>query len=160
MPSASACIHAHRCRGLMFCTVFHISDGLLICIGRLRRGSMACVRLCMVNQAPIHACSCPIPTCIHSLRQDPSSAFSAPNGSCLLYGLYHAGICAARPHFTLSARMALSMASTMTPTSANTAHHMLAKPSAPSSSTMPFTPSANTMFWRTMPMVLRAMPMA
>ena len=45
-----------------------------------------------------------------------------------------------------SARMAFRMASTITPTSANTASHILAMPSAPSTSTSAFTASANTMF--------------
>ena len=48
---------------------------------------------------------------------------------------------------TYSARMALSTARTITPTSANIAAHMLAIPSAPSIRQSAFTPRANAMFW-------------
>lgn len=48
---------------------------------------------------------------------------------------------------TYSARMALSTARTITPTSANIAAHMLAMPSAPSIRQSAFTPRANAIFW-------------
>ena len=51
--------------------------------------------------------------------------------------------------------MALRMAKIATPTSANTAIHMFAMPTAASTSTESFTPKANTMFCHTIPMVLR-----
>ena len=47
-----------------------------------------------------------------------------------------------------------------TPTSANTASHMVAKPTAANTNTANFTPSAKTMFCHTMRMVLRAMRIA
>ena len=50
------------------------------------------------------------------------------------------------PQSTRSARMALSIASISTPTSANTAMRMPARPTAPSTSITPFTASASTMF--------------
>ena len=56
--------------------------------------------------------------------------------------------------------MALRMASTDTPTSANTAIHMLPRPSALRISTMNFTPSAKAMFWCTMVRVRLEMRMA
>lgn len=46
-----------------------------------------------------------------------------------------------------SARVALSTASTMTPTSAKMAVHMFAMPRAPSTRQANLTASANTMFW-------------
>ena len=57
-------------------------------------------------------------------------------------------------------RMALRMAKNATPTSANTASHMGALPSAPITRTMAFTVRAKTMFSRTIRTVLRAMRMA
>ena len=48
----------------------------------------------------------------------------------------------------------------MTPTSANTAHHMLAMPTAPSSRNSPLTVSAKTMFSYTIRIHLRAIRMA
>ena len=56
--------------------------------------------------------------------------------------------------------MALRMARIATPTSANTASHMFAMPTAASTSTASLTPKANTMFCHTMHMVRRARPMA
>ena len=52
--------------------------------------------------------------------------------------------------------MAFRMAINATPTSANTASHMVATPKAPSSSTAPLTPRANQMFCLTMRRVFRA----
>ena len=62
------------------------------------------------------------------------------------------GACPLLPHraqtfFTNSARMALKTARIMTPTSAKTASHMLAKPNATSTRQTSFTPMANAMFW-------------
>ena len=57
-------------------------------------------------------------------------------------------------------RIAFRMAMIATPTSANTASHMLAMPSAAKMSTMSFTPSAKMMFCQAMLIVLRAMRMA
>lgn len=48
--------------------------------------------------------------------------------------------------FTYSARIAFKMAITATPTSANTASHIFAKPSAPNNRMAAFTAKANTMF--------------
>ena len=52
---------------------------------------------------------------------------------------------------TRIARIALSTASTMTPTSANMASHMPAMPNAPSIRQAPFTPSEKMMFSQTIP---------
>ena len=52
--------------------------------------------------------------------------------------------------------MEFKIAMTDTPTSANTASHILAIPNAPSISTIAFTPSANTIFWCTMESVFLA----
>ena len=57
-------------------------------------------------------------------------------------------------------RMALITAMTVTPTSANTAIHMVASPSAARSSTSNLTAMANTTFCRAMEMVRREMEMA
>ena len=57
----------------------------------------------------------------------------------------------------MSMRMEFRMAMTDTPTSAKTAHHMLATPNADRTSTRNFTARAKTMFSRTMRNVLRAM---
>lgn len=52
--------------------------------------------------------------------------------------------------FVFSARIAFKIAITETPTSAKTASHIFAMPSAPRSKTRSFTPNAKTMFCRTM----------
>lgn len=56
--------------------------------------------------------------------------------------------------------MAFNTANTITPTSANTAIHIVAKPTAASNSTSTLTHMANHTFCRAMPSVRRAMCMA
>ena len=56
--------------------------------------------------------------------------------------------------------MAFRIASKATPTSANTASHMVAMPTAPNSNTASFTPKARMMFCQTIRRVARPMRMA
>lgn len=58
--------------------------------------------------------------------------------------------------FTRIARIAFKIAITETPTSANTAAHILAYPKAPKINTKNLIPKANTMFWFAMRIVFRA----
>ena len=63
-------------------------------------------------------------------------------------------------HHGFSARVALMIARKATPTSANTAAHIFAKPRAPSTITMILTASANTMFCCTIRTVFLAIAYA
>ena len=107
-----------------------------------------------LTATPCQVC-CRLPACQKEHRAPCSRHFCKGHGVLCNHENTHAA--GAYSPFVFSAREAFKIANTETPTSANTAAHILASPRAESTSTPSLIASANTMFCRTIFSVFCAM---